>query len=257
MNVFLFLIFMLAMIVCSVAGLGGGIIIKPILDYINIYTNIEVQFLATIAILSMSVVSIFMKTRKRQEVPDLKIILCLTISSMIGAAVSSLLLTDFASQSEAVGDKVLLAQSVMLIAVLVFVLVVVNFVKRRYHLHSIAVIFIAGLILGGVSTFIGISGGVINVALFTVFFSMDMKKVGLYSLSIVFFSQITKLVILLSELDVYKMNLTNLPEIVVASILGGVVGSILVKRVNDRFIKSTYNSILILVVIMTIFNLTT
>ena len=80
----------------------------------------------------------------------------------------------------------------MLVSVLIY-----NFVKKRlvsFHLKNILVILIVGIGLGTFSVFLGIGGGPINVALTMLLFSFSLREAAVYSVGIIFFSQLTKMV---------------------------------------------------------------
>lgn len=59
------------------------------------------------------------------------------------------------------------------------------------HLVSFVVCLLVGLVLGIMSSFLGIGGGPINLVVLFYFFSMDTKAAAQNSLYIILFSQIT------------------------------------------------------------------
>lgn len=68
--------------------------------------------------------------------------------------------------------------------------------KRRIRTHKIFKVWVCvaiGLVLGIMSSFLGIGGGPINLVVFYFFFSMDTKTAAQNSLYVILISQITSL----------------------------------------------------------------
>ncbi len=240
------------MLICSIAGLGGGIILKPLLDFLGIHSLEEISFISAIAMITMATVSVLLKFKNNKAKFEPSIVLLIGGSSIIGGIVGTKVFNFLVKNDN---PNLQIVQSILLLLTIVFVLFAVNFIKIRFKLKNPFFICLIGLVVGLISTFIGISGGIITVALFSILFSMDMKTATLYSLIIVILSQLTKLIITVYEFNVSEFNLSLLKEIVIASILAGVVAVILVKKLGVKLIFATYNAILISIVGLIIYNL--
>ncbi|WP_062320313.1 hypothetical protein [Halolactibacillus sp. JCM 19043] len=59
MAVLYFLVALVATLLGSLAGLGGGVIIKPILDLLGDFDLATISILSSVTVLSMAVVSMF------------------------------------------------------------------------------------------------------------------------------------------------------------------------------------------------------
>ncbi|GAA4063640.1 hypothetical protein [Amphibacillus indicireducens] len=60
-----FIISLLASIIGAIAGIGGGVFIKPILDFLGDYPLATIGILSSTTVLTMSVVSLW--TRRRDS----------------------------------------------------------------------------------------------------------------------------------------------------------------------------------------------
>lgn len=67
MIVVFFAVSLLASIVGSICGIGGGVIIKPVLDAMNVMCVSCISFLSGCTVLTMSVVSVYKNHACRQE----------------------------------------------------------------------------------------------------------------------------------------------------------------------------------------------
>ena len=59
MEIILFFVCLIACIIGAISGIGGGIIIKPVVDSLNIMSISTLNFLSGCTILSMSIVSLY------------------------------------------------------------------------------------------------------------------------------------------------------------------------------------------------------
>ena len=65
---------------------------------------------------------------------------------------------------------------------------------KSFHVKNQILIFIIGIALGTFSVFLGIGGGPLNVAIMMLLFSFKLREAAVYSVGIIFFSQLTKMV---------------------------------------------------------------
>ncbi len=88
-----------------------------------------------------------------------------------------------------------------------------------------------GSILGGISIFLGIGGGQLNIALLTIFFSYEIKEAAIYSVATIFFSQCSKLIGVFYKNEFLNFDLSPLPIICIFAIVGGHLGA----KLNMKF----------------------
>src|SRR5699024_6131377 len=73
----------------ALAGLGGGIIIKPVLDLLGQYDVETIGILSAATVFSMSAVSLVSSVRQNIKI-KIKLSMCIAFSSIIGGAFGKL-----------------------------------------------------------------------------------------------------------------------------------------------------------------------
>ncbi len=153
-------------------------------------------------------------------------------------------------------DVVSLLQSVIL-ALLMLVISVYyknkNLIKM-YNLQNSFLIFSVGIILGVISAFLGIGGGPFNVAVLTLGFSMNSKNASINSLFIIFFSQIASLLTTQATTGYGPFKLDLLPYIILGGVVGGLIGSNLLSKINHKGVEGFFTIVVLLILILNIFN---
>ena len=173
----------------SICGIGGGVIIKPVLDALGVMSVSSISFLSGCTVLAMSVVSVYKNLRSGTARMDLKIATSLAIGAAAGGVAGKAM---FQSLKEAVGDENLvgMTQALVLIAITLATLFYTIY-KEKIHTRKCDQIWLCvliGLLLGIMSSFLGIGGGPINLMVLGYFFSMSTKEAALSSLYIILFS---------------------------------------------------------------------
>ena len=100
----------------SICGIGGGVIIKPVLDALGVMSVSSISFLSGCTVLAMSVVSVYKNLRSGTARMDLKIATSLAVGAAAGGVAGKAM---FQSLKEAVGDENLvgMTQALVLIAI--------------------------------------------------------------------------------------------------------------------------------------------
>lgn len=253
---FLFpLIVICASIVGSIAGIGGGVIIRPVLDSFGYFSTPEItNMISTMCVLFGTATSIIRHVISKSKIENLKIAIFLGIGAVIGGFIGQYL---FQFVKDASNKNVLIIiQSAILIALLVFVVIYMQLFLPKgkvLHVKNIIVTSIIGIFLGICSTFLGIGGGPINVAVLLLFFGMDMKQAAINSLITIIFSQLSKVV--MSGIDgtfvtLFKIN--ELPTqqdqswwiflliLVPVSIIGSLLGTYFNKKMTNKGVQLVY-----------------
>ncbi len=162
MIVVFFAVSLLASIVGSICGIGGGVIIKPVLDALDVMSVSCISFLSGCTVLTMSVVSVYkICVPARTESSDRDLIGCWCSCWRCGRQ------DDVQTVKASVGNEnfVGMVQAIVLIGVTGITFVYTIF-KKKIHtltLSNAAVCVIVGLVLGIMSSFLGIGGGPINL----------------------------------------------------------------------------------------------
>lgn len=233
-------------------GLGGGVIIKPLLDLIGYDTINVVNFISACAVFSMSISSTIKHIRAKTKI-DYKFLLIISIGAVIGGVAGSslfdYLLTIF--------DNTMLKgiQGLILGTLLVVSVIYLNIknAKKFNVKNSVGIVFV-GLSLGFIASFLGIGGGPINVTFLVFFFSMTMKDAAVYSVGTIFFSQLSKLVTMGVKGTVPDVSAVVLIVAIVCAIIGGLLGARMNKRSDEKVIKTIFTIVVAALAVINYYN---
>ena len=145
-----------------------------------------------------------------------------------------------------------------MLAIVLTVILIYTLKKNRVKtlkLTSPVVVLLIGFLLGNISVFLGIGGGPLNLAVLSFFFSFTSKESVVLSITIIFFSQLSKLgsVFLKNQFLIY--DLSPVPFILITAVAGGMIGSTLNKKLNNLQIDMLYIGTLILLIGLSLFNI--
>ena len=253
MIVVFFAVSLLASIVGSICGIGGGVIIKPVLDAMNVMSVSCISFLSGCTVLTMSVVSVYKNMRAGKKL-NLRIATLLAVGAAVGGVAGKMIQTVKAS----VGNEnfVGMVQAIVLIGVTGITFVYTIF-KKKIHtltLNNAAVCVIVGLVLGIMSSFLGIGGGPINLMVLGFLFSMSTKESALASLYIIVFSQVTSLVQTVVTGTIPPVQLSYLVLMVIGGLLGGTIGSKINKKIEDEKVDKLFMALMFIIICINIYN---
>lgn len=245
------LIILVATTLGACAGIGGGIIIKPLFDLFNEDNVQTISLLSAIAVFSMSVLSIIKNSKSIRHF-KLSIILLIALSSIVGGYLGNIYFNHLLI---IIGStKLKLIQSLSMCAIVIFL--VIYFIKnfKSFNLLNNFLIIFTGIILGFISSFLSIGGGPLNIAIYTWILGFTIKESVLYSIATIFFAQGTQLLSIAITHNLVNYNLTRVPYIICAAIVGALVGSYIYKKLNDKSIRAILTTVMILVLAINVYN---
>ena len=178
----------------AVCGIGGGVVIKPVLDSLGVMDVTTISFLSGITVLAMTLYSVSTNLRSGRTPFRLQICIPVSFGSAIGGMIGKGCfnhIKELFSDTEFVGVIQSLCLCLLTLATLIYT-VYKQKIKTKY-ITSTGVCFIVGLVLGVFSSFLGIGGGPFNLVFLSFFFSMETKEAAQTSLFIILFSQVTSL----------------------------------------------------------------
>ncbi len=244
-----FVIAILSSLVGAICGVGGGVIIKPTLDFFKVGSVSTISFLSGCTVLSMSFYSVGKAILAKENKVDLKTGTALAAGAAIGGVVGKELFTAVKNLF-ANGNTVGAVQSVCLLLITLGTLI---YTLRKdkiktLKINSKFVCILIGFFLGIMSSFLGIGGGPINLVVLYFFFSMDTKTAAQNSLYIILFSQIASLISTLVTHTVPQFDWMTLIMMVAGGILGGILGRYLYKKMDNKAVEKLF--IILMIVIM-------
>ena len=254
MMVFLLLVSFFASVGGAICGIGGGVIIKPALDALNIASVSTISFLSGCTVLSMSCYSVGKALAAKESLVDFKtgtpLALGGAVGGIVGKSLFSALTAMFSQQSVGICQSLCLAA-------LTLMTICYTLNQRRIHTHHITnpvVCVLVGLVLGILSSFLGIGGGPINLVVLYYFFSMSTKVAAQNSLYIILISQITSLGTTLLTGAVPPFQWSWLTLMVVGGISGGMVGRKINKRIDDRQVERLFIGLMVIITLISLYN---
>ena len=260
MSGYLYVIFLAVSFTASVAGaicgIGGGVLIKPLLDAFGVLSVASISFLSGCTVLAMSCYSVGKSKLSGESKVDMKTGTPLAVGAAIGGVAGKMMFQAIAAMSSD-PNKVGAVQAACLL-VITFGTMVYTVNKDKVHtLHvtnKLACVLI-GLVLGICSSFLGIGGGPINLVVLFYFFSMDTKVAAENSLYIILFSQITSLINTLVTRTVPEFGFLLLVLMVGGGIMGGVAGRVVNKRIDEKTVNRLFIVLMIIIMIINVYNI--
>ena len=245
--VFLTIIAFFASTIGSICGIGGGVIIKPVLDMIGILNVKSINFLSGCTVLAMSAYSILLANISKGCLIEWKTTTPLAVGSVVGGYLGREL---FQATSTILGEQAGLVQAICL---LILTTGTMAYTLKKKHIKtlritSIFICIVVGLILGVSSAFLGIGGGPINLIVMFYFFSMSAKTAAQNSLYIILFSQLTSLFTTIITDQVPQVCLLYLGLMVLGGIMGGICGRKINKRINAKVVDSLFVAMMVIII---------
>ncbi len=238
----------------SLTGMGGGVIIKPVLDVLGTFDASTIGVLASITVFAMSVVSIGKQMLAKTPIP-FKTAIPLAIGSVAGGQLGQMMLTALTSGFE--NRMVTVVQNIVLGLLILAVYLYMRSKDKiaSRHLDRLLPALLVGVFLGICSSFLGIGGGPINVALIIYLFSFDTKTATVCSLITILFAQISKLASVALGAGFGAFDLSMAPVMVVGAIAGGFLGASLNKKLPEKSVERAFNAVQLLVLAISVFNI--
>lgn len=247
------LISFLSSIIGAICGIGGGIIIKPVLDSFGILSVAAISFLSGCTVLSMSLYSVI-KSIKSEKL-NMSYIFPLALGGASGGILGKITFDQINSifkESNTIGA----VQAILLLVVTVLTLLYsINKNKiKTYTCNNNIVKYIIGLFLGIISSFLGIGGGPMNLIVFYFFFSMTTKDAVNGSLFVILFSQIANLLLTIYR-GIPEVELIYLMGMILMGILGGFFGKKINKHLDDKKEDILFICLLVFIIFINCYNI--
>ena len=253
MGLIIFAICLAASTIGGICGIGGGVIIKPVLDALGVMSVSSISFLSGLSVLSMSVVS--MIKQRKSHLVELRTGSLLALGAVLGGMAGNAIFQQLKAMTQ--DQLVGMVQAIVLATITILTLVYSAFLRSRlpsYQVHNPVATVLLGLLMGVLSAFLGIGGGPINLAILYFAFSMDTKKAAANSLYIIMFSQASSFLTSCIQRTIPEFELIYLVLMVAAGILGGMLGSKINKRISAATTDKLFAGLLLVIVFICFYN---
>ena len=254
MDILFFIVAFLSSIVGAICGIGGGVVIKPVLDMLQLGAVSTINFLSGCTVLSMSLYSV----GKSMIARDSKVALSTGTPLAIGAAIGGVagkelfgIIKSLFANGEMVGGVQAVALGLITVGTLLYTVNKAKISTRQITSKLFCVV--VGLMLGIMSSFLGIGGGPINLVVLGYLFSMDSKTAAANSLYIILFSQLASLIATLIS-GVPEFRPLVLILMVAGGIGGGIVGRALNKKMDNRAVDKLFIALMVVIIGICIYN---
>lgn len=249
--ILLFLIGLLSGTISAFFGVGGGIVIIPILNFI--YPELEQHFVIATS-LAVIFINAMINTYRFKKIFTLQIkpLIVIIIVTLISVSITAKLAEDLNSH-------VLKLIFAALITFIVLPLMLIDkrkldFLPKNKTFASI----LTGFISGTISGFTGLGGGAVNVPLLYQLLNVDFKLTSFYSNFIMIFTALSG-ALTFAFLDAPEVSFEQvgfvLPKLALFIMIGTYFGSMIGKSLHSKFdskkLKLLFVIFLIFVIIRT------
>ena len=247
-----FFIIVLANAAGAISGMGGGVIVKPVLDFLGYDSVAAISFYSSVAVFTMSLVSTIRHIQDgwRFEWRQLgSLALGSVIGGFMGNQVFEWLLVAVSNEA-----LVTLVQISLTIGVMVFA---GAYTQWQWPSLKVAESYgypLVGVVLGFLASLLGIGGGPINVALLMWCFALPIKQAAVYSICTIFCSQLMKITTIISLSGLGRYNIGLLGYIVAAGVVGGLTGAYLSNHMSENQVKRLFQWMVLAVIALNIYN---
>ena len=246
----------LASIIGAICGIGGGVIIKPVLDAFGAMSVASISFLSGCTVLSMTTYSVLRNRKAGNSSLDTTVGFPLAIGAAVGGVIGKNL---FASVSDRFADKntvgAVQAASLLLVTVGTLLYTINKSRIPTLKVTNRILCALIGCALGIMSSFLGIGGGPINLVVLFFFFSMPTKTAAENSLYIIFFSQLTNLLVTIGTGRVPEFSLWVLVLMVCGGILGGMYGRKINSRIGEKTVDKLFTGLMCVIILINLYNI--
>ena len=246
-----FLVIILANSVGAVSGMGGGVIIKPVMDFFHFHDVASISFYSSFAVLVMAMVSTYRQIKYGFKIKWSKM-MALAVGAVLGGYLGNFgfyFMKSFYHSDSIVNGIQIILTIITLVAAFLY-----SYQSKHFSFHSLLSFAICGLILGSLASFLGIGGGPINVSLLILMFGMSLKEATIYSICTILFSQLTKVITVGVSTHFIGIDLKMLMYIIPAAVLGGIIGAFLSKHLKTAQVRKVYQVVVLLVIALNMYN---
>lgn len=246
----------LASVIGSICGVGGGVITKPILDALNLYSVSTISFISSCIVLSMSAYSVLEAKIARKSSIEKGVSTWLGMGAAFGGILGKELF-DTIKTCFHNPDTVGAVQAAMLFVItLGTAIYTAKRTQIRTHcIHTPAAVIFIGICLGMISAFLGIGGGPLNLIVLYFFFSMEPQKAAQNSLYVILLSQLASLFVTVFRREVPKIPVPIFLAMVVCGVLGGVIGRKINRKIDDSAVNNLFFVLLLVIMCVCCYNI--
>jgi len=249
------LVSFLASVIGSICGIGGGVLIKPVMDAFHIFPVSTVSFLSGCIVLAMSIYSVINVFLSDSHSIDTAKSGWLGLGAAAGGAAGKKIF-DFISRYS-IGSEFVGAVQAAVLFFLTFATIAYTINRAKIKSKKVSnpvICCLIGMVLGTMSAFLGIGGGPINLVVLYYFFSMETKAAAQNSLYIIMISQLVSVAVTVLSGKVPDVSLPLLAGMLCCGIFGGVAGRKINKHIDSKSVNRLFICLLCIIMLVCCYN---
>ncbi|MCL1950476.1 MAG: sulfite exporter TauE/SafE family protein [Turicibacter sp.] len=245
------IIIIISTLLGAISGMSGGVIMRPVFDTVGYHDVASMTFYASVAVIVMSLVSTWKRFKKGMDI-QLGLAIFVSVGSIVGGMLGNVKLEWLLGMFQE--NTVNLVQITLSVITLLFALLYSFGIFKSYKVNNMFLVFLTGIVLGGMASLLGIGGGPINVAAFMLLFGMSMKDAAGYSIITIFFAQASRLVTTTFTSGFGAFDLAILAWILPAAAIGGLLGALFGVRLSEKSVRLVFKMVLVGVISLNVYN---
>ena len=247
-----FFIIVIVISTSAIAGISGGVVLRPVFDLIGYHQPIEIGFYMGVAVLTMTISSTLKQIKMGTKIKFDKV-LTLATGAIVGGWIGQEMLEWMVRYLD--GNAIQMFQNIFSILSLVFVLIATRPNAKTYQFKGIYWYVFAGLGLGTFASVMAIGGGPINVVAFTILFGITLKEATVYSITTILFTQVSRMVRMGFEPGGFeRFDMSLLWYIIPAAMIGGYVGGKLNIKFSEVQVMKVFKFVVTATILINIWN---
>lgn len=236
----------------AIAGISGGVVLRPVFDLINYHDVLEIGFYMAIAVITMTISSTIKQIKMGTRIKFDKAI-TLALGAVAGGWVGHWTL-EWATRYVNV-NAIQMFQNIFSLVALILVLIVTREKTKKFTLKGHQWYVAAGFGLGTFASLLAIGGGPINVAAFTIIFGITLKEATVYSITTILFTQLSRLVTMsMAPGGLGRFDMSLLLFVIPAAVIGGYIGGRLNVKFSDKQVMKVFKFVVVGTILINVIN---
>ncbi len=231
----------LSTVVGAIVGVGGGLVIRPMLGFFDVAKGLA-SFSSASCVFCMGIVSLITTVRKGARI-QLKETVVLAAGSICGAFAGGACIKFVSGEFIKTGY----------IFAMVFVLICMAARKYmpRIKLKNPPAQFLTGIVTGGLSGFFGIGGGPFQMTALLLLFDLEAKEAAVQSIFITLLTTASSLIqYAVSGYWDFSIAVYMIPM----AVIGGFVGGLLNRKLDNKYISYLFSATVIFIILMQVYS---
>ncbi len=220
----------------SIIGLGGGIIVVPVLTFLG-FPPTTAASNSLFAALSNAIASTISYSRQKRI--EFSLGITLGLLSIPGTVLGALISTDVTPEI----FKILFGLVLIASAAYIFLRKKIESKEKKLSTQMMVFAVGASFFAGIISSFFGIGGGIVFVPLMVIGMGMAMKRAAPTSQLILLFASLSGV---LSHSLLGHPDFTQAGLLAIGSFIGGLVGARLSLEIKERYLKILVSAVILI-----------